>query len=402
MFPYEAEAVFDQLLTVSQSDFPAEVTGNIALISRGDCRFGQKVAYAGAAGAAGAIIYNNLPGGVNASLGATPRPEGPFVPSVAISLESATAILDKINGGATVIGNMNVNSVITISYSNNILATTKSGDQNNILQVGGHADSVAAGPGINDDGSGTVALLELAVQLTKFGVKNAVRFSFWSGEEEGLVGSTYYVNNLPAEEQARIRMYLNFDMIASPNYVLAVYDGDGSAFNLTGPPGSAQAEALFNDYFNNIEGVPSVPTEFSGRSDYQAFINVGIPSGGLFTGAEGIKTAEQAELFGGQADVAYDVNYHLVGDTIDNCNAVAWVTNTRAIAHSIATYGNSWEGIPERSSNTTVSRRSSEPITLSPRARLSKSVRRQSAAVDERRVAVLGKSGTCGTEKVEI
>ena len=296
---------------------------------------------------------------------------------------------------------MNVDSVVTTSYTNNVLATTKRGDQNNVLQVGGHADSVAAGPGLNDDGSGIVGLLELAVQLTKFDVKNAVRFSFWSGEEEGLIGSTYYVNNLPADEQARIRMYLNFDMIASPNYVLAVYDGDGSAFNLTGPPGSAQAEALFNDYFNNIEDVPTVPTEFSGRSDYQGFINVGIPSGGLFTGAEGIKTAEQAALFGGQADVAYDPNYHLVGDTIDNCNGVAWTVNTRAIAHSIATYGNSWEGIPERSSSPTVEPRS-EPVTLSTRASLSKSWRRQNMEIAERRVAVLAKSGTCGGEKLEI
>ena len=211
--------------------------------------------------------------------------------------------------------------------------------------------SSTLGPGINDDGSGTISLLDLAISLTNFSVNNAVRFSWWAGKEEGLVGSTYYTDNAPADELAKVRLYNNLDMLASPNYMFGIYDGDGSAFNLSGPPGSAEAEKLFEDYFKD-QGIPSVPTEFSGRSDYQGFINNGIPAGGLFTGAEVLKTKEEAELFGGEAGVEFDVNYHGPGDTVDNCNASAWVINTKAIAHTIATYGTSFEGFPERNVTT--------------------------------------------------
>ena len=232
-------------------------------------------------------------------------------------------------------------------HSENVIATTKKGDGNNIYVVGGHSDSVAPGPGINDDGSGIIALLELALQLTDFNVKNKVRFGFWSAEESGKIGSAFYVNNLPAAELAKIRLYNNFDMIASPNYVYGVYDGDGSAFNVSGPTGSAEAEQLFLDWYAD-QGLPSVPSAFTGRSDYEAFINNGIPASGLFTGAEQVKTAEEAVLFGGEAGVAYDINYHQAGDTVDNLNAVAFVTNTKLIAHTIGVYGRSWEGFPKR------------------------------------------------------
>ena len=184
------------------------------------------------------------------------------------------------------------------------------------------------GPGINDDGSGRLTLLEVAIQLSKFSVNNAIRFSFLAGEEEGLLGSDYYVSQLSAEEIAKIRIYLNFDMLASPNYIYAVSDGDGSAFNMSGPPGSGPAENLLVTYLNSV-GLKTVPTAFDGRSDYQAFVNSGIPSGGLFTGAEGIKTVEEQALFGGKAGVAYHVNYHGAGDTVKNLNMDAWIRNTK-------------------------------------------------------------------------
>lgn len=146
-------------------------------------------------------------------------------------------------------------------------------------------------------------------------------------------------------EMAKIRAYLNFDMIASPNYILGIYDGDGNTFNLTGPAGSNVIERDFEDFFES-KGSPSVPTAFSGRSDYAAFIENGIPSGGLFTGAEVVKTEEEAALFGGEAGVAYDVNYHRPGDTIDNLNMDAFLLNTKAIANSVAKYARSFESLP--------------------------------------------------------
>lgn len=195
-----------------------------------------------------------------------------------------------------------------------MIAQTKTGDPENVIHVGAHSDSVAAGPGINDNGSGSIGILEVAIQLAKFSVNNAVRFSWWAAEEEGLLGATAYVAATTQAELDKIRLYLNFDMIASPNYVYAIYDGDGSAFNVSGPPGSAEAEKLFQEFFTIEDGVPWTATDFDGRSDYGPFLDAGVASGGLFTGAEGIKTEEEASIFGGKSGVAYDVNYHGAGD----------------------------------------------------------------------------------------
>ena len=236
--------------------------------------------------------------------------------------------------------------------SYNIVAETISGDKDNVLAIGGHTDSVFAGPGINDDGSGTIGILEVALQLAKFRINNAVRVLFWSGEEFGLLGSTYYVENLSAEELLKIRLYLNFDMIASPNYVYALYDGDGSAFNVSGPPGSAEVEAFFTKWFER-QGVPTTETDFDGRSDYGPFLAANVPAGGIFTGAEGIKTAEEAATFGGTAGEAYDPNYHGPGDNFTNLNFDAFTTNTKAIAAAVAKYSKSFKSIPPRTTNGT-------------------------------------------------
>ncbi|KAK0645054.1 putative leucine aminopeptidase 2 [Lasiodiplodia hormozganensis] len=328
------------------SDFPAEVEGAIALISRGTCEFGLKAAYAGAAGAAGAVIYNNVNGSLSGTLGAPNRTEGAYPPTAAISLTAGRAILALLEAGE-VIGDLNVNSIIEDRVTMNVIAQTKSGDPDNVIFVGAHADSVEAGPGINDNGSGSIGILEVALQLAKYEVNNAVRFAWWSAEEFGLLGAEYYVNQSTPEDLDKIRLYLNFDMIASPNYFLGIYDGDGSAFNLSGPAGSAEAEALFEGYFASKD-LPSQPTEFSGRSDYGPFLDVGVAAGGLFTGAEQIKTEEEAALYGGTAGVAYDENYHRVGDTVDNLNLEAFLVNTRAIAHAVATYADSFDTLPPR------------------------------------------------------
>lgn len=223
--------------------------------------------------------------------------------------------------------------------------------------MGGHSDSVFAGPGINDDGSGIIGILETALQLSKYSAKNAVRFCFWSAEEFGLLGSEYYVANLSAEELTKIRLYLNFDMIASPNFIYGLYDGDGSAFNISGPPGSAEAEAFFTEWFKS-QGLATTETDFDGRSDYGPFLDAGVPAGGIFTGAEELKTEEEVALFGGEAGVAYDVNYHQAGDNYTNLSFEAFVTNTKAIAASVAEYATSFDSLPPRNSTMKVKVRS--------------------------------------------
>lgn len=164
-----------------------------------------------------------------------------------------------------------------------------------------------------------------------------MRFAFWAAEEEGLVGSTYYVANLPREEAGKIKAYLNFDMIASSNYYYGIYDGDGSSFGFAGPPGSGEIEHFFEEYYNE-KGLNHTAAPLSGRSDYGPFLTIGIPCGGVFTGADGIKTAQQAAMFGGQAGVAFDPNYHKPGDTVSNLAMGAFLVNAKAIAAAVGTY----------------------------------------------------------------
>ncbi|GAB1514429.1 M28 family metallopeptidase [Actinophytocola sp. KF-1] len=214
----------------------------------------------------------------------------------------------------------------------NLVADWPGGDENATVLFGGHADSVRAGPGINDNGSGAAGLLEVALTVAEQDLQPAkhLRFAWWGAEELGLVGSTEYVAGLPDAELAKIAGYVNVDMIGSPNPGYFVY-ASGSQ-----PPGSEAIEKVLTDHFAAI-GVPTEPVEVGGRSDHAAFARAGIPTGGLFTGAEGIKSAEQAATWGGTAGEAFDPCYHRACDTPDNVDTTALDRNTDAIATAVWT-----------------------------------------------------------------
>ncbi|MFB4283345.1 M28 family metallopeptidase [Nonomuraea sp. MTCD27] len=327
------------------SDFAGFVAGRIALIQRGTCAFAQKIRNAGFAGASGIIVFNEgQPGRTDAfplDIGEW-RAGVPMVfASFAVGNELATT------AGATV--RLKVDSNLVLGTNDNVIAESRFGDPRNVVMVGAHLDSVPAGPGINDNGSGTAAILEVAEEMALYPVKNKVRFAFWAAEEIGLLGSDQYVESLSEAQRDRIRVYLNFDMVASPNYAYKLYDGDDSdsVGSPAGPPGSAQIEQQLAAYYDSRD-LPTVGTDFDGRSDYGPFIAVGIPAGGIFTGAEGIKTAEEAALFGGTAGVAYDVCYHQACDTIANVNATALDVDADAIADSVARFAFNLRAIPPR------------------------------------------------------
>jgi Zn-dependent M28 family amino/carboxypeptidase len=226
------------------------------------------------------------------------------------------------------------------TLSQNVIADSPTGRADRTVVVGAHLDSVTAGPGINDNGSGSAAILEVAKQMSALGTTNVnrVRFAFWGGEEFGLLGSEYYVSHLPKAELKNIALNLNFDMVASPNFVRFVYDGDGSATGTKGPTGSGNIEQVYASYFAS-QNLATDPTAFDGRSDYGPFINRGIPAGGLFTGAEGIKTAAQAATYGGTAGQPYDSCYHQACDSYpSNLNLTALDQMSDAIAHSVLTF----------------------------------------------------------------
>jgi aminopeptidase S len=212
----------------------------------------------------------------------------------------------------------------------NLIADWPGGDENAVLMIGAHADSVRAGPGINDNGSGSAALLEVALAVAEQELQPArhLRFAWWGAEEIGLVGSSHYVESLPAQERERITGYLNFDMVGSPNAGYFVYSSSDQ------PEGSEALEKALNDHYA-AAGVPTEPIDIGGRSDHAAFAQADIPTGGVFTGAEGTMSEEQAQKWEGTAGEAFDPCYHDACDTTANINETALDRNSDAIAAAV-------------------------------------------------------------------
>lgn len=320
------QAVFGPLVLVANegceaSDYPESVKGGIAFIKRGVCAFGDKSSAAGKAGAISAVIYNNVKGDFGGTLGA---PNKNHIATFGISNEDAEPYIKTLEDGKVIESSAYIDSNVHETGTTNIIAQTKGGDQDNCVMLGGHSDSVDAGPGINDDGTGTLTLLEVATALTNFKVKNCVRFAWWAGEEEGLLGSDYYVSQLSVEENLKIRLFMDYDMLASPNYAYQVYNANNKA----NPVGSEELRDLYTDFYKS-KGQNYTFIAFDGRSDYQAFIANGIPGGGIATGAEGVKTKEEVEMFGGDAGVWYDHCYHQLCDDLTNLNYEAWELNAK-------------------------------------------------------------------------
>lgn len=331
-------------------DFAAFVAGSIALMQRGTCHFSVKVGNAIDAGASAAIIFNEgqrgrtelYPGSLGDDLLDAP------IPTLSTSYGVGRELLDALAQNPAARVHLRVETQSGDIETVNVLAETPGGDPTNVVMAGGHFDSVASGPGINDNGSGTAMLLEVALQLAQMDEPpaNKVRFAFWGAEELGLLGSTHYVRELEAnapEELDRIALYLNFDMIGSPNYLRSIYSIPGA------PEGSAEIEGRFADYFD-ARGLAWETTSIAGRSDHAAFMRAGIPVGGLFSGAENIMPADGAERYPhAQVGEPTDPCYHRACDTLENINPAALDELGDAAAHVLHFYawdetlGERWE-----------------------------------------------------------
>jgi Zn-dependent M28 family amino/carboxypeptidase len=335
------------------ADFAGFTRGNIALVQRGTCDFVDKAENAETAGAAGVIIYNEgTPGAadrndtLNPTLGDT---ADVAIPVVGTSFAIGKELFDLTKQGAVSVHLQTSVRIRKNVPTQNLIADSPTGRPNQTVMAGAHLDSVPEGAGIEDNGTGSAALLEIALQLRKTGTapRDNIRFAWWGAEEAGLVGSTRYVASLTSSQLSDIDLYLNFDMIGSPNYGRFIYDGDGSAFGLRGPNGSETIEAVFEQFFAS-SGLASEPTAFDGRSDYDAFIDNGIPAGGLFTGAEDPKSAAQVARYGGLSTfngkpVWFDSCYHQACDSLDPIGDGADARLYRALNKA---YGGalSWQG----------------------------------------------------------
>jgi len=289
--------------------------GNIAVIARGTCDFAMKAENAAKAGATGVIVYNYVDQGIfSGTLGSLQE-----LPVLSTTYEIASTWLDSTPYPTL---HMVTDTSVTTTYTQNIIAESLYGNSDSIIVVGSHLDSVPAGPGINDNGSGSAANLEMALNFAYHTENvNKVRFCWFGAEELGLLGSEYYVSTLVESGDIKnVALNLNFDMIGSPNYVRAIYDGSGAAPEIRS--GSIKIQNLFEDYFN-FNALNYTLTPFNGRSDYGPFIENGVPAGGLFTGAEEVKDMEGRSTFGGLANTPYDPCYHRDCDTIENISVPA-------------------------------------------------------------------------------
>ena len=284
------------------SDFAGFPAGDVALVVPGDCFRRQQVRLAQGAEAAAMIGVGRT--GTGFPLSPTlVYPEGITIPAISVTSDLGA----ELEEGSVV--HVRVRASTHYEDVESVIADLPSG-RGDVVMLGGHLDSALDGPGLNDNGSGTALLLETARWLADAQPDAAVRFAFWAGEEEGLWGSWDYAHRLPSQEREAIEVYINMDMIASPNFVTFVYEADDD-------PVSRLVEDLFVEALDEA-GLESELLNLHGASDHAAFADVGVPTGGLYSGSQEIKTDEQAQRFGGTAGDPLDECYHQPCDTLDH------------------------------------------------------------------------------------
>lgn len=307
------------------SDLPATVRGTILLVQPGPCYRRAQAESAQEAGALAIVIaYPQWePGYVLRPTLLTP--DGITIPVIGATREVGLALDDAAAAAASV--HLRMTTAIVDRPVANVIADSRGGDPSQVVMLGGHLDSVLDGPGIQDNGSGTMTILEIARRLASVGTPQLhVRFAFWAGEEIGLYGSQHYVGTLSAADRAAIQVYLNFDMLGSPNGGRLVYEDSGAA------AGSDQVTSLFSSTLR-AEGLTSGTIDVSGASDHYSFEQAGIPTGGLFSGANEIKTSIDAQTYGGTAGALFDACYHRPCDTVDNVDPVLLGQMARTAAY---------------------------------------------------------------------
>ncbi len=323
------------------------MTNAIAVVDDTGCSIVDKQNTAVAEGALGLLVISNP--------GANGSPRGLFTPGYYQALKVPVGVIDADADAALrrteapVL--LTLDAEADMAKSRNVLAQTKTGDARNVVVAGAHLDSYAGSPGINDDGTGVAALLETAAALGgQPQITNAVRFGFWGAEERVLAGSTKYVQSLDRDQLGDIALYLNFDMLGSPNAGFFTYDGDQSGQTNPDVPadsvpvGSAGIERTLGGSLN-LAGIRPADMPLGKASDYSPFLDAGVPIGGATTGAAQRKTALQARLWGGTSCVAFDRNYHLAGDTVDNVTRDALAVTGPGVAFAVGTYAQSIEGV---------------------------------------------------------
>jgi Zn-dependent M28 family amino/carboxypeptidase len=315
------------------TDFEEFERGSVALIRRGTCTFQTKVENAVAAGAAGVVIMNEGTDGRTDAFSGQLSELAP-IPVVGVSYELGRSLDIAARDGAIV--RLEVNAVTGKRLTRNVLADTAWNSDSPLIIIGAHLDSVPEGPGINDNGSGSAVVLEAALRLAQgpAQARSGLRFAFWGAEERGLIGSRHHVGSLSEEVRRHIALYINLDMVGSPNFVRFVHS---SAVTGDGLAAVVRRELLADFREHNL----TVEERAGGGlgSDDGSFSQKGIPTMGLYTGADRPKSEIEANLFGGAAGRPYDPCYHRACDTIENINRDVLEQNTRALVRALKASG---------------------------------------------------------------
>ena len=283
------------------------------------------------AGASAVIFYNSFTrtGLLGHRVRLTQWKEGDplmSIPVVSVLHSVGQALLNAV-GSKSLRLNLKTFAEIRIVETFNVICDTQEGDADNIVMIGAHLDSVPEGPGMVDNASGSSTVLEVFLKMYELGLQkelvNKLRFAWWGAEELGLMGSRHYCRVLQANstDYDKIAIYSNHDMLGSPNYVPYIYDGQTAPEKIKTSSGKLQS--LYEVFFKSLPPLSKFSDNYhllpmTGGSDFYSFLEIGIPSGGLATGAADIKTMEDRHRFGGLANAAHDPCYHKSCDTVDN------------------------------------------------------------------------------------
>jgi hypothetical protein len=293
------------------ADFSSFTAGHIALIQRGGCNFGVKVLNAQAAGATGVVIFNEGNPGRTAVLSGSllDANNHPFVPTIPVAFTSfdiGKSLYDQYQAGTPPHTSLDIHVVIDPNRQDwNVIAESKGGDKNHVVVVDAHLDAIF-GAGMLDNASGSATILDVAEKMKNVNPRNKLRFIWFGGEELGLLGSVYYVNNLTATQASHIGYDLDADVTATPNYLIGVLDPAapdlfGRTVTATFPNRVYKASKVARDYAVNYFDSIDKNHEFLSPvgTDAFSFNAIGVPASGLLTGQDCCKTQDEVDLFGG-------------------------------------------------------------------------------------------------------
>jgi Zn-dependent M28 family amino/carboxypeptidase len=308
------------------ADYAGVPAGAIVLVRPGDCWRRSAVELAQAAGAAALVTAAPWSGRDEVRRNTLVEPGGIAIPSIAATGEVGDALADAARAGGrariTATGRTEQREV------RSVIAELPGSDPDRVVIVGAHLDSTLDGPGLNDNGSGVAALLELARAVAGTLPRATIRFAFWAAEEPGLRGSSRYVERLSPEERGRLVAYVNVDMLGSRNGITGVYDEEGAA------PGSADIRDLFIADLERA-GLAWEAVDLGGGSDHFPFMMAGVPTGGLFSGGAEKLSPAQAERYGGASGSPQDSCFHLACDGRSNVDGEVLARHAASLARVV-------------------------------------------------------------------